>query len=192
METMSTNPIDIALVLLVGLSTLGGLMHGFSRLVVGTLAALTGIFLGFWFYGVVAGPLVPYVSRKEIAYAIGFIIILGACVLIGAVAGRILASVFKWVGLSWMDRLLGGAAGFVRGAIIAVALMTVVLACAPAPPPQVILEAKLMPYVMQASRVLVAATPSELKQAFEETQHRVREIWEQHTSPLDRHLENKA
>lgn len=189
---MSTNPIDIALVLLVGLSTLGGLMHGFSRLVVGTLAAITGIFLGFWFYGVAAGPIIPYVSRKEIAYALGFLIILGVCMIVGAIAGRILASLFKWVGLSWMDRLLGGAAGFVRGAIIAVALMTVVLACAPAPPPAVILQAKLMPYVMQASRVLAAMTPSQLKDAFEDTQHRMREIWEQQSAPVNHPLENKA
>lgn len=189
---MSTNPIDIGLVLLVGVSIIGGLMHGFSRLVVGTLAAIAGIFLGFWFYGVVAAPIIPYVSRKELAYAIGFLIILTLCGLVGAIAGRILASMFKWVGLSWMDRLLGGLAGFVRGAIIAVALMTVVLACAPTPPPAVIVQSKVMPYVMQASRVLAEMTPSEWKHAFDDTQRRVRELWERQSEPANREPENKA
>lgn len=190
---MSTNPIDIILVLVVGLSTLGGLINGFSRLVVGFAATFAGIFLGFWFYGVIAGPLLPYVSRKEIANAIGFIVILIVCVILGAILGRTLASMFKWVGLSWMDRLLGGVAGFLRGALIAVALVAIVVACAPAPPPRVIVEARLMPYVLQASRLLVAVTPNELKHAFENTQHRVREIWEQQQHPAgEQKMENRA
>ena len=35
--------------------------------------------------------------------------------IVGAIVGRILAKFFKWAGLSWLDRLLGGAFGVVRG-----------------------------------------------------------------------------
>ena len=171
------NAVDVVLILIVALSTLGGLMHGFSRLVVGLVTAVAGIFLGFWFYGIVAAPLLPYVSRPEIANALGFLIILGLSVLAGTILGRMLGRLFKWVGLSWMDRLLGGAAGFLRGVLVAIALITVVLACAPNPPPNMIIDSRLLPYVLQASRVLVQVTPKELKDAFEETQDKVRNIW---------------
>jgi len=189
---MSYNSIDIVLILLVGLSVLSGFMSGFSRLIVGLISTVAGIFVGFWFYGIPAAVLRPYVSRPEIANALGFLIILICTLILGGVLGRVLASLFKWVGLSWFDRLLGGGAGFLRGVLVAVALVTIVLACAPKPPPRVIVDSKLLPYVMTASRVLATITPSELKQAFEETEDKVREIWDQRKLPhLDR-PENKA
>jgi membrane protein required for colicin V production len=172
------NSIDIVLALLVGVSTLGGLLHGFSRVVVGLVAALAGIVLGFWFYGIAARPLLGYVSRPEIANALGFLIVLGACVLAGTVLGRILAAIFKWVGLSWMDRLLGGVAGFARGMILAAALMTVVLACVGDPPPAAIVDSRMMPYVLQASRLLAEMTPRELRDAFEATEGRLKGMWD--------------
>ena len=55
--------------------------------------------------------------------------------LLGALIGRLLASLFRWIGLSWFDRMLGTAFGFVRGVLVAIALVTVLLAFAPAPPP---------------------------------------------------------
>ena len=173
------NSIDIVLILIVALSTLGGLMSGFSRLVVGLAATIAGIVLGFWFYGIVGGPLLPYVSRPAIANAIGFLAILGVSILAGALIGRMLANMFKWVGLSWMDRLLGGVAGFARGTILAVALVTVILACVPGAPPRVIVDSKTMPYVLQASRVLAMAIPRELKDAFEQTEGKIRGIWDE-------------
>ncbi len=154
-------------------------MSGFSRLVIGLVATIAGIVLGFWFYGIAGGPLLPYVSRPAIANAIGFLAILGLCILAGALVGRMLANIFKWVGLSWMDRLLGGVAGFARGTILAVALVTVILACVPGAPPRSIVDSKTMPYVLQASRMLAMAIPKELKDAFEQTETRIRGIWDE-------------
>ncbi len=172
------NTIDILLTLIVGLSIVGGFMSGLSRLIVGFAATVVGIFLGFWFYGIVADPLLPYVSRPEIANAIGFLVILGASILAGSLVGRLLATMFKWVGLSWVDRLLGACAGFVRGIVVAVALMTIVLACVPSPPPQVLVDSRTMPYVIRAAALLAELTPHELKDAVIGTQSKIRDIWE--------------
>ena len=61
--------------------------------------------------------MLDYVSSRAIANLIGFFVDLrGAVLMLGAIVGRILAKFFKWVGLSWLDRLLGGAFGLVRGA----------------------------------------------------------------------------
>ena len=43
---------------------------------------------------------------------------------------------FKWTGLSWLDRLLGGVFGLVRGSVIAVAFVAVLLAFTAKPLPQ--------------------------------------------------------
>jgi membrane protein required for colicin V production len=128
-----------------------------------------------------------YVSSRGVANLIGFLLVFGAFVLAGALVGRILANLFKWVGLSWLDRLLGAAFGFVRGAVIAVALVTVILAFAPVPPPPSIVQSKTLPYVIDTSSVLAAVTPHEVKDAFRETKEKVKKMWEDHVQhPLKR------
>ena len=83
------------------------------------------------------------------------------------------------MGLSWFDRLLGAAFGLVRGLLIAVALVTVLLAFAPNPPPPSITDSKRLPYVVEASNMLSFATPHEIKDAFRETRDKVKRIWEE-------------
>ena len=181
------NWIDYALLLVIAVSTISGLLSGFARVGVGFIAAVFGIFFGFWFYGVAAAYVLDYVSSKPVANLIGFFVIFIGIVILGAVVGRILAKFFKWVGLSWLDRLLGGAFGVVRGALIVAAIMTVVLACAPSPPPRSMVESKTLPYVVGVSSVLAAMTPHEIKDAFRETQERVQKMWSEHAarSPVE-------
>jgi membrane protein required for colicin V production len=176
------NWIDILLLLVIGFSVLSGFTAGFARVGVGFIATILGIFLGFWCYGVAAAYVLDYVSSRAIANLIGFFVIFIGIVLIGAVIGRLLARLFKWIGLSWLDRLLGAGFGFVRGFVIAVALVTVLLAFAPSPPPRSVVESKLMPYMIDASNILALLTPREVKDAFRDTKEKVKKIWSEHTS----------
>jgi membrane protein required for colicin V production len=179
--------LDIVVLVIVGYSVLAGFSGGFARVGVGFAATVLGIICGFWFYGIAAVHVADYVSSRGVANLIGFLLVFGAFVLAGALVGRILASLFKWVGLSWLDRLLGAAFGFVRGAVIAVALVTVILAFAPVPPPPSIVQSKTLPYVIDTSSVLAAVTPHEVKDAFRETKEKVKKIWEDHVQhPLKR------
>lgn len=176
------NWIDILVVLVIGLSVLSGLMAGFARVGVGFIATILGIFFGFWCYGVAAAYVLDYVSSKAIANLVGFFAIFIGIVLIGAVVGRLLAKFFKWVGLSWFDRILGGAFGLVRGIVMAAALITVLLAFAPQPPPRSVVESKTMPYMIDASNIMAALTPREVKEAFQETKDKVKKIWSEKTA----------
>jgi membrane protein required for colicin V production len=174
------NWIDIVLVLVIGSSLVAGVSAGFARVAVGFGAMIIGIFCGFWFYGVVAAYVIDYVSLRAIADLIGFFVILAVVLVIGAVVGRILAKFFKWVGLSWLDRLLGGVCGIVRGFIIAAAMVTVLLAFAPVPPPASVVDSKLLPYVINVSDVIAALTPREIKDSFYSTKDKVKAIWSEH------------
>ena len=175
------NWVDVLLLLVVGMSVLSGFAAGFARVGVGFIATVVGIFCGFWFYGLAAGYVLDYVSSRGVANLIGFFVVFLGIVVLGAIVGRLLAKFFKWIGLSWFDRLLGGAFGFVRGMLIVVALVTVLVAFAPTPPPKSITESKLMPYVIDASNFLAAVTPHEIKDAFRDTKEQVQKIWAEHT-----------
>jgi membrane protein required for colicin V production len=177
------NWIDVVLTVVIASSVLAGISAGFARVAVGFAAMIIGVFCGFWFYGVVAAYVIDYVSLRAIADLIGFFVILAVVLVIGAIVGRILAKFFKWVGLSWLDRLLGGVCGIVRGFIIAAAMVTVLLAFAPSPPPASVVDSKLLPYVINVSEVIAALTPREIKDSFYATKDKVKEIWSTHTKP---------
>ena len=177
------NWIDVLLLLVVGFSVLSGFMAGFARVGVGFIATVLGIFCGLWFYGIAAAYVLDYVSSRAVANLIGFFAIFVAILVLGAIVGRILAKLFKWVGLSWLDRLLGGAFGLARGAFIMVALVTVLLAFAPSPPPRSVVDSKLIPYTASISNVLAFLTPREIKEGFRETEEKARKTWSEHRSP---------
>ncbi|MGD0436486.1 MAG: CvpA family protein [Bryobacteraceae bacterium] len=171
------NWIDGLLILVVGLSILTGFAAGFARVGVGFIATVLGIFLGFWCYGIVGAYVQDYVSSRAIANLVGFLAIFIGVALVGAIVGSILARFFKWIGLSWFDRLLGGAFGAVRGIVIAVALVTVLLAFSPSPPPRSVTDSKLLPYVAEVSNVLALITPREIKDAFRDTNEKAHKVW---------------
>lgn len=172
--------IDLVLALVIACSVLAGFASGFARVGVGFAAMIVGMFCGFWFYGIVAAYVIDYVSSRAIANLIGFFVILAGVLVVGAMVGTILAKFFKWVGLSWLDRLMGGAFGVVRGFVIAAAMVTVLLAFAPSPPPRSVVDSKLLPYVINVSDVLAAMTPHEIKDQFYATKDKVKAVWSAH------------
>jgi len=174
------NWIDVVLALVIASSVLAGFASGFARVAIGFAAMIIGIFCGFWFYGIVAAYVIDYVTLRAIADVIGFFVILIVVLVLGAVVGRILAKFFKWAGLSWLDRLLGGTFGFVRGFIIAAAMATVLLAFAPSPPPASVVDSKLLPYVVYVSDVLAVLTPREIKDSFYSTRDKAKAMWSAH------------
>ena len=169
--------IDLVMILVLGLSVVTGISGGFTRVGIGFIAAILGIFVGFWSYGVVGAYLYDYVSSRQMANLGGFLIIFAGFVILGAIVGGILAKFLKWAGLSWFDRLLGGAFGLVRGFIIAAAIATVLLAFAPTPPPASVVNSRFLPYVVDASSIFAAMTPHDIKDKFHEAQEKAQKEW---------------
>ena len=59
---------------------------------------LAGIVCGFWFYGVQAGYLARRLNRP-LANLLGFLLVFGAFVIVGALVAKLASTLFKWVGL---------------------------------------------------------------------------------------------
>ena len=175
------NALDIVLLIALGLSVLAGFREGFARVGVGFVASIVGMVAGFWYAGRVGQHLMRFTSSVAVADFLGFFIVFLAFVVLGAIVGRVLAAIFKWVGLSWLDRLGGAAFGFARGALIAVAMITIFVACAPNPPPGFITRSQFAPYLIDASSVVATVIPHQMREAFHSTTDRVRKIWSDHS-----------
>ena len=151
--------LDLLVVIVVGASVVAGFMAGFARVGIGFLAAILGVLFGFWFYGIPAGWVhhycIPSTAVEPDRLLAG---VLGDPD--GRRAVRQSASkLFKWTGLSWLDRLLGGAFGLVRGALIAVVMIAVLLAFTPKPLPNWMVKSQVLPYAIDASNAIAALAP---------------------------------
>jgi membrane protein required for colicin V production len=164
----SFNWFDIALALVIFASAVSGLRTGFARVVIGLAATVVGFMLGFWCYRLVAVKLMPLVHNESVANTLGFFAIFLAVVIAGTLIATLLSSVFKWVGLSWFNLLLGGAAGLVRGALVVALLADVLVAFAPSPTPLFLQRSTVLPYANEVASVLSAFAPQELKDSFQQ------------------------
>ncbi|MCW5977418.1 MAG: CvpA family protein [Bryobacteraceae bacterium] len=173
------NWLDLVLILLVGLSAIAGLMAGFARVGIGIAAAIAGVTMGIWFYGAAGAFLSPFVSSKAVSDFLGFVIVFVACLVLGGLLGKGLAALFRWAGLSWFDRTLGGAFGLVRGLVAGVALVLALVAFSPKPPPRAVVNSQYAPYFVEAANVCAAMAPKELKDAFHDSYEKVKQVWEQ-------------
>ena len=170
------NWLDWAIIAFVAVSVIGGFREGFIRLGIGFVALIVGFILAAWFYGFAADPLVPYVKVRAIANLIGFQIIFFGVLIAGAMIAALIARIFKLVGLSFVDRTLGGAFAAVRAAFVLVIVTMGVMAFAPKWMPGAVHRSQIAPYIIRAADVLSAATPYEIKNGFAEALEEVQGI----------------
>jgi membrane protein required for colicin V production len=185
------NLLDILLLVIVGSSVIAGFAAGFARAGIGFLAAIIGMLLAFWFYGTPAAAIHRYVGSVMLCNVLGFLVVFVFCVAAGGLVAKLLSKLFKWTGLSWLDHLLGGGFGFVRGMLVAVAFVAVLMAFTPSPPPNWMVGSASMPYVIDASNLVAATAPNAIKEAFHETMFQVQTAWHDQVERAKQHAEER-
>ncbi|HEY1754687.1 MAG TPA: CvpA family protein [Bryobacteraceae bacterium] len=183
--------LDILLGLIIISSVMAGFVAGFARVGIGFCATLVGIVFGFWYYQTPAAWIHKYLSSETVSNVFGFLVVLWAVLLVGAMVAKVVAMVFKWTGLSWLNRLLGAVFGFARGALIGVAFVAVLLAFAPKPVPNWMVDSKLLPYAIDASNICASIAPAALKDAFLEGMLEIRKDWEDQLKKAKRKKEDR-
>jgi membrane protein required for colicin V production len=174
------NLLDLLLVIVIGISVATGFMAGFARVGIGFIATISGLLFGFWYYGVPALWLNEHWKMSaNAANMLGFFIVFFMFLTAGAMIGKLLAKLFKWTGLTWLDRVLGGLFGLVRGALLAVVAVAVMMAFAPKPLPNWMVGSEVLPYVVDTSNLCSKLAPTAVKEAFRDSMFEIRKLWEE-------------
>jgi membrane protein required for colicin V production len=174
------NLLDIILAVIIGISVATGFMAGFARVGVGFIASISGLFFGFWYYNIPAAWIREHWTMSvNLSNMLGFFVVFLMFLTAGAMIGKLLSKLFKWTGLGWLDRLLGGAFGFLRGGLVAVIVVAVIMAFTPKPLPNWMVGSQVLPYVLDASNVCSKLAPNAVKEAFRDSMFEIRKLWEE-------------
>ena len=152
--------VDWAIVIVVVLSVVNGVAHGFLRAVCSLGGLFLGLALAAWNYAALASLIKPVVRIDAVADAIAFLLI--AIVVMGAAGllGKILSETVHGIGLGCLDRIAGAAFGFFQGALLVTLCILVTLAFFPKA--HWLAEGRLPKLFFGACHLSTHMTPAEL------------------------------
>jgi membrane protein required for colicin V production len=151
------------------------LTKGLVREIISLVALIGGFILAVFYYPVVGGKLVEFTRTDSLANFIGFLIIFAGCILIGVIAAFLVNRFIKAASLKWVDRLLGGVFGLLRGWAIA-SILVVALVAFPIRE-GMIAQSALAPYLLAGARAAILLVPQTLKDKFNEQYKKVLDAW---------------
>jgi len=152
------NWLDIAIIVILGISLLSGLKMGFIRAVLSLVGLAVGVLLAGRFYVQLAGKL-TFIHQENLARIAAFaIILIGVMIIAG-----IVASVLKWtvsaVMLGWVDHLIGAVFGLIMGVLFTGAVLAAWVSLLGASGP--ITESSLAKFLLNNFPLLLKLLPRE-------------------------------
>lgn len=171
------NWLDFVFGLTLAASTASGVQRGLARIGIGLAALVVAFAFGCTFYGEAASLFAEYTSSRGVAEFVGFFAIFFGVLLVGSLLGAAATAMFKWMGLGWANRLLGGAFGLLRGALVCIVLLLAVNAFLPGQPPRAVVQSSLAPHLLDASETLSTITPQRMKDEFQINYNKARQVW---------------
>lgn len=137
---------------------------GFFQEAFGVAGLVFGYLLAAWQYRQLAQHFAPYLNSLWFGEITAFLVMFIAVMVAAGIIGRIARWLMKEAGLSFVDRLLGGALGLLRGClIVAVVLMSM---AAFTPTSKWLEGSKAAPYFLVVGRGAIWVAPSELRARF--------------------------
>lgn len=171
------NWLDIVLACVLIGSTLAGFQKGFFRLGIGLAATFVAFVLASWYYADAGAWAIPYTSSKGVASFVGYVLIFCGVMIAGALLGRVMAHFFKWIGLSWLDRMGGALLGLLRGGLIGLVIVLMISAFLPGDPPSSVFHSRIAPHILDSAHLLSLTTSPEMKQQFRQTYEKTKKAW---------------
>lgn len=155
---------DWAIVAAILMSAVIAAAQGFFVEVFALAGAVFGYIAAAWGCRQVGEWFLPYVKTAEVANLAGFLTILFAVMVLAGVAGRLARWALKEAGLRWVDRILGGAFGLVRGLVVVTVVLLAVAAFDPQSRP--LRDSQLAGYFLVVGRAASWLAPAEIRQKF--------------------------
>jgi len=155
---------DWVIVVVIVVSVIQAAISGFFHEAFGIAGLVFGYLLAAWNYWRLAARFAPYLKSMWFGEIAAFLIIFLAVLFLAGILGRMARQVVKEAGLSFVDRILGGALGLLRGILL---VAVIIMSMAAFTPTSTWLEgSELAPYFLVVGRAAIWVAPSELRGRF--------------------------
>ena len=155
---------DWIIIAVIAVSVAQAAIEGFFHQAFGLAGLVFGYILAAWRYQQVADWLAPHLKSPWLGDIAGFLLIFLAVMVVAGILGRLARWAVREAGLSFFDRILGGALGFVRGCLM---IAIVLLGMTAFTPTSRWLEgSSLAPYFQVIGRAVIWVAPSALRARF--------------------------
>jgi len=155
---------DWVIVVIIAVSIIQAAISGFFHEAFGIAGLIVGYLLAAWNYQRLAARYAPYLKSMWLGEIGAFLVIFLAVLVVAGIAGRITRHIVKEAGLSFVDLILGGALGLLRGILLVAVIM---MSMAAFTPTSTWLEgSELVPYFLVVGRAAIWVAPSELRGRF--------------------------
>jgi len=169
------NLLDILALIILSLSTFAALLRGFSHEILSLLSTLLALFLAVFFYDDVARLYIALGTTSPLSEFLGFLTVFLSTMIAGSFLVVILDRALRTLHLKWLDRLLGGIFGLLRGWLVAA---VVFLALATFPIQKELLEqSQLADFFLRSVKTVVSMAPDDFRDKFDSGYEKVYELW---------------
>jgi membrane protein required for colicin V production len=158
------NGADWVILVVVLASTVQAAYSGFFQEAFHLAGLVAGYLVAAWQYQRLAGWFEKYLKSPWLAESAGFLVIFFAVVAAAGIAGQTARWVMKKSGLRFVDRLLGGALGFLRGCLIVAVIAVSMTAFTPTS--RWLAGSEWAPYFQAVGRAAIWVAPAELRARF--------------------------
>jgi len=167
--------LDYVFACIILISTVIAIAKGLMREIISLVALIGGFILAAIYYPALAAHLIEFSRTETVANLAAFLMIFLGCLLAGVIISLIVNRFLKASSLLWIDRLLGGIFGILRGWAIASVLVLGLVAFPVRE--NVMAHSQLAPYLLTGAKTAVLLVPKSLKDAFNEQYRKVIQAW---------------
>jgi len=160
---MIFNWLDIVLFIVIGVTLVFGLIKGLVRQVIGLCSVLLGLILALIYYPYTAYLFGRLISSQVVSHFLGFISIFLAVLCLGGVISWLVSKMIKGP-LKFMNHILGGGLGLIKGILICGVLVFALLVFPISL--RALQNSFLAPYCLKMTKAAVGLIPQELKESF--------------------------
>jgi len=123
--------IDLLILLIVLISVIIGIVRGFVKELSAIVGLILGIYIAIYRYPLLEKYVIKVITSPSVAKVVSFLIIFLVVFFLVIILGLLIQKAIQLVMLGWLDKLLGGIFGIIKGLIISWLMLILVTAVYP-------------------------------------------------------------
>lgn len=160
---------------IIAVSTGFALTKGLAREIISLFSLGLGFILAVYGYRRTSLWFINFTRTESMAQLLGFLTIFLGVILLGALMAYMVNRWIKIASMEWIDRILGGIFGFLRGWAVA-SIIVMALIAFPVRE-NLVGQSIFAPYLLAGARGAALIVPKELKDRFYKGYKKVLEVW---------------